>query len=123
MRRAYLAKLDALEAEVKDAIATIPADNRRIITSHDAFGYFGAAYGLTFLAPEGISTEAEPPPDVAKLIDADQEAEDPGRLHGEHHRSAADRADRQGERREDRRQLYSPTRCRDRQARRRPIST
>src|SRR4051812_24933618 len=41
---AYLAKLDALETEVKDAIGRIASDRRRIITSHDAFGYFGAAY-------------------------------------------------------------------------------
>jgi zinc/manganese transport system substrate-binding protein len=40
-----------------------------VVTSHDAFGYFGAAYGVTFLAPQGISTEAEPSAaDVARLI-------------------------------------------------------
>jgi zinc/manganese transport system substrate-binding protein len=67
---AYTAKLDALEGEVKDAVASIPADKRTIITSHDAFGYFEHEYGLTFRAPEGISTEAEPSAaDVAKLID------------------------------------------------------
>ena len=67
---AYTQKLDALEGEVKDAIASIPADKRTIITSHDAFGYFEHEYGLTFRAPEGISTEAEPSAaDVAKLID------------------------------------------------------
>jgi zinc/manganese transport system substrate-binding protein len=66
---AYLGELDALEKEVKAAIATIPADRRKIITTHDAFGYFGAAYGMTFIAPEGISTEAEPSAkDVAKII-------------------------------------------------------
>ena len=55
---------------MKDAIASIPADKRTIITSHDAFGYFEHEYGLTFRAPEGISTEAEPSAaDVAKLID------------------------------------------------------
>ena len=66
---AYLAKLDALEAEVKDAIGKIPADRRRIITSHDAFGYFGAAYGIEFIAPTGVSTEAAVSArDVAKII-------------------------------------------------------
>jgi zinc/manganese transport system substrate-binding protein len=66
---AYLAKLDALEAEVKDVIGKIPADHRRIITSHDAFGYFGAAYGIDFIAPEGVSTEtAASAKDVAKII-------------------------------------------------------
>jgi zinc/manganese transport system substrate-binding protein len=57
---AYLSKLDALEREVKDTIAKIPADRRRIITTHDAFGYFGAAYGIAFVALQGVSTEAEP---------------------------------------------------------------
>jgi zinc/manganese transport system substrate-binding protein len=67
---AYTEKLDALEGDVKDAIASIPADKRTIITSHDAFGYFEHEYGLIFRAPEGISTEAEPSAaDVAKLID------------------------------------------------------
>ena len=66
---AYTAKLDAADAEVKAAVAAIPEDKRTIITSHDAFGYFEHAYGLTFLAPEGISTEAEASAaDVAALI-------------------------------------------------------
>ncbi len=65
----YLAKLDALEAEVKAAIAAIPADRRKIITTHDAFGYFGAAYGVAFIAPQGVSTEAEvSAKDVARII-------------------------------------------------------
>ena len=66
---AYLAKLDALDAEVKAAVAAIPADRRRIITTHDAFGYFGAAYGVAFIAPQGVSTESEVSArDVAKII-------------------------------------------------------
>ena len=66
---AYTAKLDALEAEVKSAMAKIPADQRRIITSHDAFGYFGEAYGLTLIAPEGVSTESEASAkDVGRII-------------------------------------------------------
>jgi len=66
---AYLKKLDALEAEVKDAVAKIPADRRRVITTHDAFGYFAAAYGLAFIAPQGVSTESEvSAKDVAKII-------------------------------------------------------
>src|SRR3954463_14441315 len=48
----------------------VPSAKRRVITSHDAFGYFGGAYGIEFLAPEGISTESEPSAsDLAKLID------------------------------------------------------
>lgn len=66
---AYVAELEALDAEVRAALATLPADRRRIITSHDAFGYFGAAYGLRLSAPEGLSTEAEASAaDVAALI-------------------------------------------------------
>ncbi len=66
---AYLAKLDELEAEVKAAIETIPASQRKIITSHDAFAYFEKAYGLDFIAPQGVSTEAEASAqDAAKII-------------------------------------------------------
>ena len=67
---AYAAKLDALETEVKAAVASIPQDKRVIITSHDAFGYFAHEYGLEFLAPEGVSTESEASAaDVAALIE------------------------------------------------------
>lgn len=67
---AYVAKLGKLETEVKATIDAIPADKRTVITSHDAFGYFEHEYGLKFIAPEGISTEAEASAaDVAKLID------------------------------------------------------
>lgn len=66
---AYLARLDALEAEVKEAVAKIPADRRKIITTHDAFGYFAAAYGIEFVAPQGVSTEAQSSArDVANII-------------------------------------------------------
>ena len=66
---AYGAKLDALEAEVREAVAVIPSEKRVIITSHDAFGYFAHAYGIRFLAPEGISTESEASAaDVARLV-------------------------------------------------------
>jgi zinc/manganese transport system substrate-binding protein len=67
--QAYLAKLDELEQEVRTAIAAIPADRRKVITTHDAFGYFGAAYGISFIAPEGVSTDSEPSAkDVARII-------------------------------------------------------
>jgi zinc/manganese transport system substrate-binding protein len=66
---AYLAKLDALEAEVKDIVAKIPAERRRIISTHDAFGYFSQAYRLEFIAPQGVSTEAEvSAKDLARII-------------------------------------------------------
>jgi zinc/manganese transport system substrate-binding protein len=65
----YLAKLDALDAEVKAAIDKIPAELRKIITTHDAFGYFAAAYNVSFIAPQGVSTESEvSAKDVAKII-------------------------------------------------------
>jgi zinc/manganese transport system substrate-binding protein len=66
---AYLTRLDELEREVRDAVARIPADGRRLITSHGAFGYFEKAYGLDFIAPQGVSTEAEASAkDVARII-------------------------------------------------------
>ena len=65
----YLRRLDALEAEVKAAIASIPPDRRKLVTTHNAFGYFGTAYGVDFIAPHGVSTEAEPSArDVARII-------------------------------------------------------
>jgi zinc/manganese transport system substrate-binding protein len=67
---AYLAKLDALDDEIKAAIAAIPAARRKVITSHYAFGYFADEYGIEFIAPEGVSTDAEPSArDVARLIE------------------------------------------------------
>jgi len=66
---AYLAKLDALEQEVKGVIARIPSDRRQVITSHNAFGYFEHAYGIKFSAPQGASTEVEASAkDVAAII-------------------------------------------------------
>jgi zinc/manganese transport system substrate-binding protein len=65
----YLAKLDALDRELRDVIARIPADRRRVITSHNAFGYFQSAYGIEFTAPQGVSTESEASAkDVAAII-------------------------------------------------------
>jgi zinc/manganese transport system substrate-binding protein len=65
----YLTKLDALERDVKEVIARIPADRRRVITSHNAFGYFEDAYGIHFSAPQGVSTDAEASAnDVAAII-------------------------------------------------------
>jgi zinc/manganese transport system substrate-binding protein len=67
--KAYLAELDALEGEVKAAVEKIPVGRRRVITTHDAFGYFGDAYGMQFIAPEGVSTESEASAkDVAGII-------------------------------------------------------
>jgi zinc/manganese transport system substrate-binding protein len=57
---AYSAEIAAKDEWVRAELKDVPSGQRRIITSHDAFGYFGAAYGITFLAPVGVSTEAEP---------------------------------------------------------------
>src|SRR4030088_310882 len=66
---AYLAKLDALDREVREAIAQIPPARRKVISTHDAFGYFAAAYGVEFIAPQGVSTESEASAlDIAGII-------------------------------------------------------
>lgn len=66
---AYLAKLDALDREVREAVARIPPERRSVISSHNAFGYFAAAYGISFIAPQGVSTDTEPSArDVAAII-------------------------------------------------------
>lgn len=66
---AYVVEIAALDSEVKAGIAAIPDAKRKVITTHDAFGYFGEQYGVQFLAPEGISTESEASArDVARLI-------------------------------------------------------
>jgi len=73
---AYLAELDTLDADIRAAVAAIPADHRTVVTSHDAFGYFGADYDLTFVAPQGMSTESEASAqDVAALITQIREQE------------------------------------------------
>ncbi|CAH1663737.1 Zinc/manganese transport system substrate-binding protein [Hyphomicrobiales bacterium] len=65
----YLDRLSALDAKVKAAIASIPEERRRIVTSHDAFAYFAKAYGLTVLPPQGVSSETEASAkDVAAII-------------------------------------------------------
>jgi len=65
----FLDGIAAMDTKVKEAVAKLPPERRRIITTHDAFGYFGAAYGLEFIAPEGVSTESEASAkDVAKII-------------------------------------------------------
>lgn len=59
-RAAALAqRLQALDREIRDGWAAVPVAQRKVISSHDAFGYYAAAYGVKFLAPQGISTAAE----------------------------------------------------------------
>jgi zinc/manganese transport system substrate-binding protein len=65
----YKAKLQALDVEIATIWAAIPAVQRKVITSHDAFGYYAKAYGVAFLAPQGISTESKASAmSVARLV-------------------------------------------------------
>jgi zinc/manganese transport system substrate-binding protein len=67
--QSYLAKLDVLDREVREAVARIPGPRRKVISTHDAFGYFAAAYGIEFIAPLGVSTESEASArDIAGII-------------------------------------------------------
>src|SRR5262249_11304815 len=54
------AKPGALDREVREKLGAISAEKRRVITNHDAFAYYGRAYGVTFLSPEGLNSESEP---------------------------------------------------------------
>lgn len=56
---AYTQRLNTLDAEIRAAWAPLPPAERKLITSHEAFGYYAAAYGVRFFAPQGLSTEAE----------------------------------------------------------------
>lgn len=65
---AYANQLAALDDKIKAELAVVPSTQRRVITTHDAFQYFGKAYDINFIAPLGISTENEPSAgDIAKL--------------------------------------------------------
>jgi manganese/zinc/iron transport system substrate-binding protein len=67
---AYTKELDALHAWVKEQMASIPEQSRVLITAHDAFGYFGQAYGVEVMALQGMSTAAEYGlQDVDRLVD------------------------------------------------------
>ena len=66
---AYKARLQAVHKQFSARFAALPPARRMAITSHDAFGYLAHAYHLTLLAPQGLSTEAEPSAaQVAQLI-------------------------------------------------------
>ena len=67
--KAYLEKLETLDREVREAVAKIPPERRKVISTHNAFGYFSAEYGIRFIAPLGVSTETEPSArDIAAII-------------------------------------------------------
>ncbi|WP_229359009.1 metal ABC transporter solute-binding protein, Zn/Mn family [Halomonas salipaludis] len=69
----YINEIDATDAEIRELLTEIPPSST-IITGHDSFGYFSNAYGLRFLSPVGLSTEAEPSAaNMAELIDVIRE--------------------------------------------------
>ena len=62
-------EITLLDNEIRKIFNAIPKERRKVVTSHDAFGYFGRAYGIRFISPVGISTDAEPSAaDVARII-------------------------------------------------------
>ena len=66
--QAYLQRLDAMNEKARASFAAIPAEKRRAITSHDAFGYLARAYGIQFFSPQGWSTDREASAaDVARI--------------------------------------------------------
>ena len=69
-RRAdYLSRIEALDQRLRERLAAVPREQRRVIVSHDAFSYLGAAYGIDFFAPQGWNTHSEPSAaTVARLI-------------------------------------------------------
>ena len=56
----YMQRLESIDQEIACRVSRLPESRRVVVTSHDAFGYLAADYGLTFLAPKGIDTDAEP---------------------------------------------------------------
>ena len=69
-RAAYVTEIQALDADIRKLVADLPDNRRTVVTSHDAFQYFGRTYGLTFIAPQGLSTDsAASAKGVARLIE------------------------------------------------------
>ena len=65
----YKKQLSALDTAIHQEIGAIPQERRKVVTSHDAFGYFARAYGIRFIAPVGVNTEAEPSAaDIGRII-------------------------------------------------------
>lgn len=66
---AYLKQLDALDRDIKAAFEGVPKDRRKVITAHQAFRYYGAAYGIEFRGAKGVTEESEPSArEIADLI-------------------------------------------------------
>ncbi len=69
--QAHLAELEQLEAYAGQALASVPENNRVLVTAHDAFGYFGAEYGYEVMGIQGISTQSEAGLNrIGELVDA-----------------------------------------------------
>lgn len=65
----YAGQLKTLDAKIRAAFSSLPSERRKVVSSHDAFAYFGKAYGIRFLSPVGVSNNAEPTAKgVARLI-------------------------------------------------------
>lgn len=66
----YIKRLDDIDRRIKKDISAVPKDRRKVIATHDAFGYFSKAYGVAFIAPLGLNTQSEASAaDLARLID------------------------------------------------------
>ena len=87
--QSYRQRLARLDADVRRAVTSIPPEQRKVITAHDAFGYFGAAYGVEFIAEQGVSTETEASArDVARIIRLIRTEKISRDIRREYHRSA-----------------------------------
>ena len=65
----YAERLRQLDDEIRSTLSTLPISRRKLVTSHDAFGYFGKAYGMRVLPAAGVSYESEPSAaGIARLI-------------------------------------------------------
>ncbi|MDY3331498.1 MAG: zinc ABC transporter substrate-binding protein [Pelistega sp.] len=75
---AYKEKMQALDTDFKAKFATLPANHRYLVTSHEALGYFADAYGLKVLTPLGFADNAEPSAkDIATVVKAIRELKVP----------------------------------------------
>ena len=67
--RKFQQEIEALDSEIRQSFRGIPDERRKVVTTHDAFGYFSRAYGISFIAPVGLNTDAEPSAaDVGRII-------------------------------------------------------
>lgn len=65
----YKQEINALDGDIRKSFNAIPIERRRVVTSHDAFGYFSRTYGISFISPVGVNTDAEPSAaDVGRII-------------------------------------------------------